>query len=79
YTKYNKQLIKMHGDFDHDNFVLKENDYLNYSNNFRLIENYVKAIVGSKVVLFVGYSFNDPDLKQIFNWIKSILGKDMRR
>lgn len=79
YIKNNKQLIKMHGDFDHDNFVLKEDDYLNYSSNFKLIENYVRSIIGSKVILFVGYSFNDPDLKQIFSWVKNILGKDMRK
>ena len=73
-----KELIKMHGDFIHDNFVLKEEDYLNYSNNFKLIENYIKSIIGSKVLLFIGYSFNDPDLKQIFNWVKNIVGEDMR-
>ncbi|WP_379920200.1 SIR2 family protein [Lactobacillus johnsonii] len=78
YRKYNKELIKMHGDFIHDNFVLKEEDYLNYSNNFKLIENYIKSIIGSKVLLFIGYSFNDPDLKQIFNWVKNIVGEDMR-
>ena len=78
YRKYNKELIKMHGDFIHNNFVLKEEDYLNYSNNFKLIENYIKSIIGSKVLLFIGYSFSDPDLKQIFNWVKNIVGEDMR-
>lgn len=37
--KRGKELIKMHGDFEHDNFVLKEDDYLNYGQNFRLIKN----------------------------------------
>lgn len=78
YRKYNKELIKMHGDFAHDNFVLKEEDYLNYSKNFKLIENYIKSIIGSKVLLFIGYSFSDPDLKQIFNWVNNIVGEDMR-
>lgn len=71
-----KTLIKMHGDFEHDNFVLKEDDYLHYSDTFRLIETYLKALVAGNVVLFLGYSFSDPDLKQIFEWIKSILGGD---
>ena len=70
-------IIKMHGDFEHDNFVLKEDDYLNYSNNFRLIETYLKSLIASNVLLFIGYSFNDPDLKQIFSWIRKILGEDM--
>lgn len=66
YKTANKELIKMHGDFEHDNFVLKEDDYLHYSSNFKLIENYIKSIIGSKVILFLGYSFSDPDVKQIF-------------
>ena len=68
YRQGGKELIKMHGDFENDNFVLKEDDYLNYSRHFKLIENYVKSLIGTKVVLFVGYSFNDPDLKMIFSW-----------
>ncbi|ECV4472666.1 hypothetical protein DML64_21655, partial [Salmonella enterica subsp. enterica serovar Heidelberg] len=36
-----KKLIKMHGDFKNHNIVFKEDDYLNYSFNFPLIENYV--------------------------------------
>ena len=72
-----KKLIKMHGDFEHDNFVLKEDDYLCYSMNFRLIETFIKALIAGNIVLFIGYSFNDPDLKQIFVWVKEILGNDM--
>ena len=39
-----KEIIKMHGDFEHDNFVLKEDDYLSYSENFKLIETYIKSL-----------------------------------
>ncbi len=79
YRKGGIELIKMHGDFENGNYVLKEDDYLTYSENFKLIENYVKSIIGTKVVLFIGYSFNDPDLKQIFSWVKDILGEDFQR
>ncbi|MCD5461900.1 SIR2 family protein [Lactobacillus delbrueckii subsp. bulgaricus] len=79
YAQPGKELIKMHGDFEHDNFVLKEDDYLNYSENFKLIENYVKSLVGSKVILFIGYSFSDPDTKQIFTWVKNTLKDDAQR
>lgn len=79
YRKSKKELIKMHGDFEHDNFVLKEDDYLNYSRNFKLIETYVKSIIGSKVVLFVGYSLNDPDVLHIISWVKDILKDDFQR
>ena len=76
YGTADRKIIKMHGDFEHDNFVLKEEDYLRYSYSFRLIETYIKALIAGNVVLFLGYSFNDPDLKQIFTWVKEILGSD---
>lgn len=79
YKNSPREIVKMHGDFENDNFVLKEDDYLNYSKNFRLIETYVKSIIGSRVVLFVGYSLNDPDVKQIFAWVKDVLKDDFQR
>ena len=79
YRKAGKELIKIHGDFEHDNFVLKEADYLHYQRNFRLIENYVKSLLGVKTVLFIGYSFNDPDVKQILTWVSEILDQDIQR
>lgn len=79
YKNTSRELIKMHGDFENDNFVLKEDDYLQYSNNFRLIETYIKSLIGSKVVLIVGYSLNDPDVKQILTWTKDVLKDDFQR
>ncbi len=63
--------IKMHGDFEHNNFVFTEDDYLNYSNNFPIMENFIKTILSTHIVLFLGYSFSDIDLKQIENWIQN--------
>lgn len=77
--KRGKTLIKMHGDFENGNFVLKEDDYVNYGQNFRLIKNYITSLVGTKTLLFIGYSFSDPDLKQIFAWIKNILQNDFKK
>ncbi len=79
YKNIGHTLIKMHGDFEHHNFVLKEDDYLHYSQNFKLIETLLKSIIATNTLLFIGYSFNDPDTKQIFAWIKEILGENMQR
>lgn len=65
-----KKLIKMHGDFKSHNIVFKEDDYLNYKYNFPLIENYIKSILSTNVVLFLGYSYSDINLKQIIKWIQ---------
>ncbi len=65
------KLVKMHGDFKNHNIVFKEDDYINYQFNFPLIENYVKSILSTHTILFIGYSYNDINLKQILNWIKN--------
>jgi len=66
-----KKLIKMHGDFEHHNVVFKEDDYLNYTKEFPLIENYIKSILSTHTVLFIGYSYSDYNLKQMVKWIQS--------
>lgn len=73
YDNLNKTIIKMHGDFVNRNIVLKEDDYLNYSSNFTLIESYIKSLIATNTVLFIGYSVNDSNFNLIFQWVKNIL------
>lgn len=69
-SKKNNYIIKMHGDIKElGNIVLKENDYLNYSQNHILIETYIKSLLVSNTFLFIGYSLNDYNLKQIISWV----------
>ena len=66
----NKYIIKMHGDLhDTSTIVLKEQDYLNYSQNRVLIELFIKSLLTDHVVLFLGYSLNDYNIKQIISWL----------
>lgn len=71
-------ILKLHGDFKYDNFVLKEEDYLNYSENFKLIETLVKSIFSTNTVVFIGYSLNDYNIKLILNWTKALLKGSFR-
>lgn len=71
-SQLDKKIIKMHGDFRQHNFVFKEDDYLQYSQNFPLIENYIKGIFSTSTIVFLGYSYSDYDLKQIVSWISNI-------
>lgn len=72
-----KYIIKMHGDIDDiKNIVLKEDDYLNYSQNHELIEMYIKSILIDKTFLFIGYSLNDNNLKLIMSYI-NYFAKDL--
>lgn len=70
-TTSNRKLIKMHGDIEIGNIVFKEDDYLEYSQKFPLIENYVKSILSTNTVIFLGYSYNDINLKYITKWIQN--------
>jgi hypothetical protein len=78
-STFGKFLIKMHGCFSSENIVLKEDDYLNYSTNFSLIESFIKGIFSSKVVLFVGFSFDDINLKYILERVNSVLGSSKQQ
>ena len=74
-SKHNNRILKIHGDFKHKNIVFSEQDYLNYSDNFPILENYVKNIVATNTLVLLGYSFNDLDLKQLVNWINKKIEK----
>lgn len=79
HMSYPNALIKMHGDYSSENIVLTENDYYNYAQNFPLIRALVQSIFASKLVLFVGFSFADLNLKMIMNELKNILSENMQR
>lgn len=64
------KLIKIHGDFDTHNIIFTEDNYLNYSINNPLFDNFLKHILSTSTVLFLGYSYSDIDLKQIVKWIE---------
>lgn len=72
HSQLDKKIIKMHGSFQQHNFVFKEDDYLQYSQNFPLIENYIKGIFSTCTIVFLGYSYSDYNLKQIVSWITRI-------
>lgn len=72
-------LVKMHGDLVNENIVLTENDYYDYSRNFSLIRSYVVSQFASKVVLFVGFSLSDINLKYILREVQSDLGPKMQK
>ncbi|WP_233709729.1 SIR2 family protein [Helicobacter salomonis] len=65
------KLIKMHGSLDRENIVFCDRDYLEYSQNFPLIESYIEGVFSTDLVVLVGYSLSDPNVKQIISWVTS--------
>ncbi|HXU28066.1 MAG TPA: SIR2 family protein [Bacteroidia bacterium] len=78
YATSNSYIIKMHGDLELGNIVLKESDYLNYNKNFPLIESYIKSLFASKLILFVGFSYSDYNIKFITQNVLSALGENLQ-
>lgn len=65
-----KYIIKMHGDIsDLKTIVLKEQDYLEYSQKHVLMELFIKSLLVDHTFLFLGYSLNDYNVKLIMSWI----------
>ena len=65
-----KYIIKRHGDISEpSSIVLKEQDYLDYSQKHVLIELFIKSLLTDHIVLFLGYSLNDYNIKLILSWL----------
>lgn len=69
-------LYKMHGDVsDPENAVLTKDDYEGY---FRDREPFVTALAGdlvSKTMLFIGFSFTDPNIDYVMSRVRVVLAK----
>lgn len=78
YSLSGNYIIKMHGDVNEKNFVLKEDDYLDYEQNFQMISALIKSLIMSNTILFIGYSLGDPSFNSIFHMIKRYYGNNAR-
>lgn len=72
-------VYKMHGDVQFpDQIVLIKNDYETYGIVRNVFTTVLKGHLMSKTFLFVGFSFEDPNLTSILAWIKALLGDDVK-
>lgn len=72
-------LLKLHGDLHHpDRLIATEDDYDSFVARYPIIATFVGNLLIRKTALFVGYSLEDSDFRQIWLLIKQRLGR-MRR
>lgn len=72
-------VYKMHGDVQFpNNTVLIKEDYETYGINREPFTTILKGDLLSKTFLFIGFSFEDPNLGSILGWIKNLLGSNVR-
>ncbi|QFI72408.1 SIR2 family protein [Bradyrhizobium betae] len=72
-------LLKLHGDVRHPTrLVVTEADYDGFLTNYPLIATYLANLLITKTAVFIGYSLDDPDFRQIWQLVASRLGKTRR-
>ena len=71
-------VYKMHGDVNHpSNAVLTKEDYELYEKRRPLFRTALQGDLVSKVFLFIGFSFKDPNLDYVLSQIRSLLGENV--
>jgi hypothetical protein len=67
-------IYKMHGDIsDPDNAVITRDDYEQYNSNRQLFTINLQGELVAKTFIFIGFSFEDPNLEQILSRIRVML------
>lgn len=72
-------VYKMHGDYqDASKCVIIKDDYETYNQYRQLFSTALQGELVSKTFLFIGFSFDDPNLKYILGRIRVLLGENRR-
>jgi len=72
-------LLKLHGDLRHPNrLIITEADYDGFLTSYPLLATYLSNQLITKTAVFIGYSLEDPDFRQIWHIVSDRLGRARR-
>jgi hypothetical protein len=72
-------LLKLHGDLRHPSrLIVTEADYDGFLANFPLLATYLSNQLITKTAVFIGYSLDDPDFRQLWHVVSQRLGRTRR-
>ena len=80
-TKRDRDAVvyKMHGDVDHPaDAVLTKDDYVKYDQSHPFFRSVLQGDLISKTFLFVGFSFEDPNLDFVLGQIRLLMDENLR-
>ncbi len=82
-SKINKSnepyIFKLHGSYaEPDNCIIFNKDYQELYSNETAAKEKLKSIFSERTILFVGFSFNDPDINLIFENLDKSFGNNNR-
>ena len=72
-------LLKLHGDLRHPTrLIVSEADYDGFLTRYPLLATYLSNQLITKTAVFIGYSLDDPDFRQIWHIVSTRLGRSRR-
>ncbi|MEV5483520.1 MULTISPECIES: SIR2 family NAD-dependent protein deacylase [Streptomyces] len=72
-------LLKFHGDLNHpDQLIATEEDYDGFVRRHPLLATYLSWYLLTREPVFIGYSLDDPDLREILSLLRERLGRMVR-
>ena len=72
-------LLKVHGDLRHPSrLIVTEADYDGFLANYPLLATYLSNQLITKTAVFIGYSLDDPDFRQLWHIVSERLGRTRR-
>ncbi|ETA67186.1 hypothetical protein MettiDRAFT_0599 [Methanolobus tindarius DSM 2278] len=78
-SKSKTNLFKLHGDIYFSNLKITTNDLLNYKEENSILWGQVKSLLHSKTTVFIGYSFNDQHIYELYENLCSTLKESAPR
>jgi len=73
-------LVKFHGDLDDpESLVVTEQDYDGFTQERPLMATYVSGLLIVRTALFIGFSTDDPDFRQLWQVLSGRLGRLRRQ
>jgi hypothetical protein len=72
-------LLKFHGDINHpDSLVVTEDDYDGFLQRHPVLTTFLSSLFLEREPVLIGYSLNDPDLREILTLLRERLGRMTR-